>query len=329
MAPGLAVVGLGARGLEWARTVCESGAFDLAACVEVDSGARNRAQRELGIPATDLHAEIEAALSRSDVEAVVVATPPEHHEAACRAALERGLAVLVEKPFTVDLGTAIELVELAEARGAPLLVAQSYRHIRAHRAARAVVRSGRLGAVRQVDCRHYRREPQPAIGGEHGTLWDLGVHHLDAVRDLLDDEAVAVLATSFDDGLSVQVLLEFGGGTRASYCATRRSSGHEFFEGGKEHYLRVTGERGTLHVLHRWLILCESGRLPRLLRRGPRPQTEESHLLDQLAAARSGNPPDGVSGRANIGTMAILDACVRSAVSRCWVAPRGSGRPDA
>ncbi len=193
-----------------------------------------------------------------------------------------------------------------------------------HRAARALVRSGRLGPIRQVSCRHYRNEPQPPIGGEHGTLWDLGVHHLDALRDMLGDEPIGVLATSSDEGLSVQVLLEFGSGTRASYCATRRSSGHEFFEGGKEHYLRVTGDRGTLHVLHRWLILCESGRLPRVLRRGPRPQTEEELLLDQLAAALRGEAVEGVSGRDNIGTMAILDACERSAANRCWAAPRTS-----
>jgi predicted dehydrogenase len=316
------VVGLGGRGLEWARTTRSNAAFDLAGCVEPDSAARARAQSELGV---EVHAELGRALASGAVQAVLVATPPEHHEGPCRAALERGLAVLVEKPFTLDLDTAAELVELAEARTAPLLVAQSYRFLRAHRAARAVVRSGRLGAVRQVSCRHYRTEPDPGIPVENGTLWDIGVHHLDALRDMLGDEPVGVLATGFDDGLSVQVLLEFASGARASYSATRRSSGHEFFEGGKEHYLRVTGDRGTLHMLNRWLVLCESGRLPRLLRRGPRPQSEESLLLDQLAAALRGAPPSGVSGRGNIGTMTLLDACVRSAAERSWVTPRAPG----
>jgi predicted dehydrogenase len=234
--------------------------------------------------------------------------------------------VLVEKPFTLDLGAAIELVELAETRTAPLLVAQSYRHLRVHRAARAIVRSGRLGAIRQVACQHYRTQAPPSVGAEHGTLWDLGVHHLDAIRDLVGAEPTGVLATSFDDGLSVQVLLEFDGGTRASYSATQRSSGHEFFEGGKEHYLRVVGERGTLHVLQRWLVLCESGRLPRLLRRGRRRHTEEALMLDDLAAALRGASPVGLTGRANVGTMAILDACVRSAAARCWVSPSPNGR---
>jgi predicted dehydrogenase len=323
MAPAIAIVGLGARGLAWAGEVRSNGAFELVAGVEPDPNARVAAERSLGLGPGAVHADIEPVLERDDVRAVIVVTPPEHHEAASRKALEAGRAVLVEKPFTLDLDAAVGLVELAEARGAALLVAQTYRYLRVHKAARAVVRSGRLGPVRQVACRHFRIEPAPAIGGDHGALWDLGVHHLDAIRDLLGAEPVAVLATSFDGGLSTQALLDFGDGRRASYSATRRSSGHEFFEGGKEHYMRVVGERGTLHVLHRWLVLCESGKLPRPLRRGPRQRTEEAQLLDDFARALSGPPPEGLSGRDNIGTMAILDACVRSAEERRWVAPRG------
>jgi predicted dehydrogenase len=312
MATGLVVVGLGPRGLQWGREVRGHPAFELVAGVDVDPGARSTAERELGVPMADL----EPALSLDGVEAVIVATPPEHHEEPCRAALERGLAVLVEKPFTLDLASAVELVELAEAREAPLLVAQTFRYLRAHRAARAVIRAGRLGTVRQVTYRHYRIE-RPRF--RHGIVWDLGVHHLDALRDLLGKEPTAVLATSFDDGLSAQVLLEFGDGLRGSYLATRRSSGHEFFEGGKELYLRVTGERGTLHVVHRWLVLCESGKLPRVLRRGRRPQSEDATVLDDFAAALRGTPGAGVTGRANIGTMALLDACARSTNDRRWV----------
>jgi predicted dehydrogenase len=303
--------------------VARSDQFELVAGVDPSVEARRGVALALGPAAPSLHAELEPALSEIGVEAMIVATPAAHHEAACRAGLERGLALLVEKPFTIDLDDALALVDLAESRGTPLLVGQSYRLLRAHRAALGVVRSGRLGALRQVECRHYRDEPDPAAKGEHGTLWDLGAHHLDAIRDLVGAEPAAVLATTFDGGLSAQVLLDFRDGRRASYSVTRRSSGHERFEGGKEHYMRVIGERGTLHVLHRWLVLSESGRLPRLVRRGPRTQTEEAQLLGELAAAMGGAAPAGLTGRDNIGTMAILDACVRSATEQCWVALRG------
>ncbi len=317
MAVEVAVVGLGVRGRQWAAAVMAHPAFDLALAIDTDPAARDAAARELGLSTGRTEAALDDA--PGSPAAVIVATPPEHHPEACRAALERGLGVLVEKPFALDLAAAVELVDLAGKVERPLLVAQSYRYLRVYRAAKAVVRSGRLGELRQLICNHYRIEPRPAMRGEHGIVWDLGAHHLDAMRDLLDDEPARVLAAGFDDGLSAQVLLEFRGGARATYHATRRSSGHERFEGGKEHYLRVVGSRGTLHVLHRWLVLAEAGRMPRLLRRGPRGGSEESRLLDDFAAALSGAGPAGISGRDNLGTMAILDACARSAAEGRWV----------
>jgi predicted dehydrogenase len=128
--------------------------------------------------------------------------------------------------------------------------------------------------------------------------------------------------SSLPEGASMQALLTLGDGIHAAYTASYESSGHERFERGQEYYLRLVGERGTLHVLHRWLILCERGRLPRPVRRGPRQATEESELLDQLQGALSeGAEPDS-SGRDNLETMAAVEACGRSSRERRWVDPR-------
>ena len=83
--------------------------------------------------------------------------------------------------------------------------------------------------------------------------------------------------------------------------------------------LRFIGEHATLHVFQRWLMLCEKGKLPRLVRRGARKVSEERILLDQLERAlQSGADPDS-SGRDNLQTMAIVEACLRSAATRSWV----------
>jgi predicted dehydrogenase len=106
-----------------------------------------------------------------------------------------------------------------------------------------------------------------------------------------------------------------------SYQALYDSRGHEFFERGQELYLRVAGERGTLHVLNRWLLWCARGRLPRLVRRGPRRETEEARLLRQLAESlRTGARPE-CSGRDNLHTLALVEACARSAAEARWVEP--------
>ena len=117
----------------------------------------------------------------------------------------------------------------------------------------------------------------------------------------------------------MQVMLSFADETRALYSATYESTGHEYFERGQEFYLRFIGERATLHVFQRWLILCEKGRLPRLVRRGPRKVSEERILLQQLErAVLHGEEPDS-SGRDNLQTMAIIEACLLSAAKGTWV----------
>jgi predicted dehydrogenase len=150
------------------------------------------------------------------------------------------------------------------------------------------------------------------------------VHHIDVLRHTIG-ELSGVMAESFegsDPGSSVHAMLAFEGGARGLYSASYESSGHEFFERGQENHERVVGDRATLHMFHRWLVICPRGGLPRLVRRGSRPVSEEAVLLGQLERAlRSGEDPDA-SGRDNLRTIAAVEACARSAEEGRWVDPR-------
>jgi predicted dehydrogenase len=260
---------------------------------------------------------------------VIVATPVAGHVEPCELALAHGLAVLVEKPFALNLQQATKLVSLAEQKSAALMVAQNYRYLRSFRTARRLISEGALGRVGMVVCQYYR-VPQVMAASlarlNNSALWGAGIHHLDALRYVLNKRVTRVLAESFTlpwgtlpPGGSMQAMLSFEDETRAIYSATYESTGHEFFERGQEFYLRFIGEHATLHVFQRWLMLCEKGKLPRLVRRGARKVSEERILLDQLERAlQSGADPDS-SGRDNLQTMAIAEACLRSAASRSWV----------
>jgi predicted dehydrogenase len=239
---------------------------------------------------------------------------------------------MVEKPFTICLSEAVKLVLLAEQNKLPLLVAQNYRYMRSFRTVRRLIADGTLGNVNLVTCQYYRpaHEMAPWLAQlHHSILWGMGVHHLDALRHALGKEVIAVAAESFarpnsklPPGASMQAMLSFEGDTRVLYAASYESSGHEFFEKGQEFYTRIVGERGTLHVFQRWLIWCEIGKLPRLVRRGPRKVSEEQILLQQLGRALLHGEPAEVSGRDNLKTMALLEACVRSSANHTWINPQ-------
>jgi predicted dehydrogenase len=332
MAIRVVIAGMGARGRDWAREVRADSGFELAACADVDADVLREASSGLSIPLGKCFGKLAHALDQVKCEAVIVATDAESHTAACRTALARGLAVLVEKPFTLRLSEAVELVKLAEEKRVPLVVAQNYRYMRAHRTARRLIREGALGPIAMVVSQYYRVPHQMAASLARlpqSVMWGMGVHHIDALRFVLGQEIVQVAAQSFTPpwsklppGASVQALLGFACGARGLYSATYESSGHEFFERGQEFYQRYVGERATLHVFHRWLVLCERGRLPRLVRRGPRNTTEENILLQQLKRALiDGEEPES-SGRDNLQTVAVMEACVRSATEQRWINPR-------
>ncbi len=330
MAIQVVIAGMGRRGKEWLREVKSSGAFAVAGVVDTEESALQTVSPE--IPADRRFTDLAHALDQVHCDAVIVVTPPDCHARACEAALSRELAVLVEKPFTLQLSEAVRIVLLAERQQVPLLVAQNYRYMRSFRTARRVISEGTLGRIGMVVCQYYRPPHQMAeylTKLPNSVLWGIGVHHLDALRHVLGAEVNSVAAESFtfpwdnlESGASLRVMFAFDNETRGSYSASYESSGHEYFERGQEFYARFIGERGTLHVYQRWLILCETGKLPRIIRRGKREITEEQVLLRQFANAILRGELAEVSGRDNLKTMAILEACVRSARERRWINPQ-------
>lgn len=332
MALKVVIAGMGTRGKDWVREVRASPAYELAACIDIDQNVLQDAALALNIPEQFCFLDLREAIERTNCDAVIVATSADRHTEACNAALSRHVAVLVEKPFALSLKDAVAVVSLAERERVPILVAQNYRYMRAFRTVKRLISDRVLGRIGIVACQYYTPPHNMAAslaGLQNSVLWGVGVHHLDALRYALGKEVTAVAADSFTlpwgklpTGASLRVLLSFEDEIRASYTATYESSGHQFFERGQEFYARFVGDRATLHVFQRWLILCENGKLPRLIRRGPRKLTEERILLDQFERALvTGVEPDS-SGRDNLQTMAIVEACTRSASERSWINPQ-------
>ncbi|MDX6612049.1 MAG: hypothetical protein QOD75_1235 [Blastocatellia bacterium] len=332
MAIRVVVVGMGPRGQDWLRQIQTAPAYKLAACVDIEPAVLAAVSSDGKVAPKQCFTDMEQAIDQMECDAVIVASSPDSHFAPCELALARGLAVLVEKPFTLSLREAVGLVTLAEQKNVPLMVAQNYRYLRSFRTARRLIADGVLGPVGMVVCQYYRVPHQISASLSqlsNSVLWGMGIHHLDALSHVLQQRITAVLTESFTmpwgdlpRGGSMQILFAFENDTRGSYSLTYESSGHEFFERGQEFYLRFVGERATLHVFQRWLVLCEKGKLPRPVRRGAREFTEERILLDQLErAVVSGEEPDA-SGRDNLQTMAVVEACTRSASERKWIDPQ-------
>jgi predicted dehydrogenase len=125
-----------------------------------------------------------------DVDLVVVATPNESHFPLAAAALRAGKDVVVDKPFTVTLAEARELVKIGQEHNRLLSVFQNRRWYSEVLATREILKSGRLGEVSHYEChmdrfrpnvrQRWRENPGPGAG-----LWfDLGPHLIDQALHL-------------------------------------------------------------------------------------------------------------------------------------------------
>ena len=138
----------------------------------------------------------------SDVEVVVIITPPESHPELTRLALEKGKHVVVEKPLAATRAEAEALVELAASRGLILLAAPFVQTAPTIRALWGLIHDGVIGRI------HSAR----GLYGNAGSTWahwyhdgkvsplaELGIYNLKTltaligpVTEVLASDAVAV-----------------------------------------------------------------------------------------------------------------------------------------
>lgn len=130
-------------------------------------------------------ASLDEALADPAVDLVVIATPNALHARQARAALDAGKAVVVDKPFALDLAEAREVAALAGARGLFLSVFHNRRWDADFLALKAALDSGRLGPVRTFESRFDRFRPEVRDRWRErdepgGGIWnDLGPHLID------------------------------------------------------------------------------------------------------------------------------------------------------
>ena len=130
---------------------------------------------------------VEEMLQHADIEVVVINTPVQTHFEYAKKALEAGKNSIVEKPFTVNVEQAEELVNLAEQKGLFLSVYQNRRFDRDFLQVQKILNDKKLGEIKEAEIRFDRFRTEPS-GKQHkenpeqtgsGSLHDLGSHLVD------------------------------------------------------------------------------------------------------------------------------------------------------
>ncbi|MBV9523021.1 MAG: Gfo/Idh/MocA family oxidoreductase [Alphaproteobacteria bacterium] len=232
--PGVAVVALAARRAERARAVADRFAIP-AAC-----------------------GGIEALLDR-ELDAVSLALPPAATERAAFLALERGIAVLAEKPLATTAAGARRLAERARGRTAGVVF--QFGDAPAFAGLGAAIREGRAGAVRGATIvwlheahghRHRRWSWKLDAAAQGGVMAMLGSHALFLIETMLGP--IKDLQATLDRRATALLAPPGAAPAEDFVCLTATlASGAPLS--------LVLGNAAPGLSCHRWMVMCENGSL--------------------------------------------------------------------
>lgn len=315
------VAGAGVMGMAWLRAI--EGHRDLRLVGVADKDERRAKGAAIRIRRADLPiaATIDALAATADV--CVNVTPPDAHHAVVGAALRAGLSVLTEKPFARSMAEALELTELAAARGRLLMVAQTRRYEPG--VAQLQVMASRLGRLNLVttEFRRAYRQAGFRLSMPHPLLLDMAVHSFDTARLLTGERPQAVYAVEFNpahswfsESAAAIVNVEFTNNINYCYTGSWCADGAETSWSGR---WRIDGELGACDWSGDTTPTCSVGEPfnddpPVSVADDPVSQVAGS-LQDFVSALRTGATPWGEAS-SNLLSFAIAQAAILSARRR-------------
>ena len=211
----VAVIGVGHLGKHHARLLAAVEGARLVAVVDTQADRAAAAAEATGARALSDFREL-----IGSVDAVTIAVPTEIHRDVAMPFLERGTAVLVEKPITRTIAEAGELVAAAQASGATLAAGHTERHNPAVGTVMPFVTTPRFIEVHRLGVFTDRSL-------DIDVVFDLMIHDLDIILAMVKGEVsaieavgVPVLTEKFD---IANARLRFSTGCIANVTASRIS----------------------------------------------------------------------------------------------------------
>jgi myo-inositol 2-dehydrogenase/D-chiro-inositol 1-dehydrogenase len=244
----MALIGAGVIGQIHARNIAAHAQTQLRWVVDVDAARGGALAATHG---ATFSTSIDEMLADASVQAVVIGSSTDVHEAHLLACVRAGKAVLCEKPIADNLDRAKSCFEAARAAGVIAAVGFNRRFDVHHRTVHDRVRAGEIGAVESVHIvsRSAEASPPAAAHRAGGMLREKGTHFYD-LAFWMAAEPVEVYAAGgclFDPGYGVigdvdtaALTLRFASGALATFSFSRRTNY------GYDEMIEVFGSKGML-----------------------------------------------------------------------------------
>ncbi len=213
---------------------------DVVGACDLDSARRERAASRWKFP---MFEDFDEMLRVAQPEAVVVATPPEHHVDACIRALAAGAHVVCEKPLATTIADGRRILDAAKDAGRRVAMNYEFREMGIAGAVLEKVGTPGVGPLHFAHVWQSMDLPpwkEPGWRGQlsRGVLFEAGIHLVDYALALFAERPIRVSATMSTCGVREErtdsvalATLEFSGGRLAQVMQNRLSAGDtRYFE---------------------------------------------------------------------------------------------------
>lgn len=183
------LAGLGSMGRNHLRVLGGRRDVRLTALADPVESALASATGQVGAQGFD---EPLAMIAEADLDAVVIAAPTTAHVPLALAAIDRGIAVLVEKPLAATTEEAMRIVAAARPAGVPVQVGHVERFNPAVLELGRLIGEGWLSTIYSIASR--RAGPFPARIRDVGVTVDLATHDVDILSWIAGERPLRVYA---------------------------------------------------------------------------------------------------------------------------------------
>ncbi|MBI4639859.1 MAG: Gfo/Idh/MocA family oxidoreductase [Candidatus Tectomicrobia bacterium] len=184
------IIGAGNWGRNLVRNFSQLKEAELRSICDIDPQIlQNMKALYPDVTTTSLYQDL---LENEEIEAVVIATIAKEHYGLAKKALLADKDLFVEKPMTLSLEEAEELVELAEERKRILMVGHLLKYHPAVTMVKQLIERGELGEIYYL---YSQRLNLGQIRRDENSLWSFAPHDISVILYLLDDEPIRVNAT--------------------------------------------------------------------------------------------------------------------------------------
>lgn len=190
----IGVIGCGYWGPNLIRNFSHLKGSQVLMCSDLSEDRLNH-MRNL-YPQIETTTDYRRVLARKEIDAVVVATPPDTHMKLTVEALRAGKHVFVEKPLALSTVDGTAMVEEAQKAGRVLIVGHTFVYTAAVNKIKEVIESGELGQVMYIST---TRVNLGIFQESINVVWDLAPHDVSILNYILDaaPESVATQASSY------------------------------------------------------------------------------------------------------------------------------------